>query len=270
MALGYRMVSFDFDTLQIVTKQFGHQVEVNANTQHFPQGLYLGSDTGFLDYYRDSPQPDERRQDVKLTYEYDPNDLIQGDGSPDQELIVKSAKLVGVEFDDVDMQASWGFLLDAKKADHRREVMQGSEVQLGGQLGYVVRAQDAKMDYLLDADFCYRHSGLGTNSATCQRVLDDLEEGNEPRNVHEKLLKMALVHGITMAITSGLPKQVMFYPVKQGQLFEADNAGEYFYRGSPTNKGKVLFEIDENGMASLPSPKKDLGLKKESELSYGR
>lgn len=267
MSLGYRMASFDFDTLNVVTKQFGHHVDVgNKSNQSFEKGLYLGSDEGFLEYYRDDPDPEERRQDIKLVYSYDKSDLLQGDGSPDQELIVAKASLVKAEFYDEDMQAQWGFLLDPQKTLDRRELMEGSQVNLGNELGYVLRAQDAKMDYLLDCDFCYRHSGLGLYEDGCKRVAYNLEEGEQPRNIHEKLLEMSLCHAVTMAVTSGLPKRVMMYTVKNGELFEADNAGEYFYKGQPKKAGKVLFEVSPDGEISVPS--KAPALAKDKELDY--
>lgn len=265
MPLGYRMASFNFDELKVVTKQFGHHVDVsNQSPQEFEKGLYLGSDEAFLEYYRDDPEPDERRQDIKLVYEYDLDDLTQGDGSSDQELIASKARLVSAEFFDEDMQAQWGFLLDNEQTQERRQRMEGEQVNLRGELGYVLRAQDSKMDYLLDCDFCYRHSGYGLYEAGCKRVLNNLEEGEQPRNVHERLLEMSLTHAITMAITSGLPKKVMLYTVKDGELFEASNAGEYFYKGQSKKSGKVLFEVSPEGEVSIPSPKRRL----ESDLQH--
>ncbi len=267
MPLGYRMASFDFDQLEVVTKQFGHKVEFNNKEEiSFPQGLYLGSDEGFLDYYRDDPEPDERMQDIKLVYEYEYTDLQQGDGSPDQELIVSKAKLKEAVFFDEEMQTQWGFLLDEDKTLDRRNKMQGEEVNLRGELGYVLRAQDTKMDYLLDCDYCYRHSGLGLYESGCRRVAENLEEGIQPRTIHEKLLEKALSHAVTMAVTSGLPKKVMLYTVKQGELYEASNAGEYFYKGRPKEMGKVLFNVSPEGEVSVPERRPTLQKELENSL----
>jgi hypothetical protein len=264
MALGYRMASFDFDQLRVITKQFGHHVDINNKSKiDFEQGLFLGSDEGFLEYYMDYPEADERRQDVKLTYEYDKSDLIQGDGSPDQELVVSKAKLVSAEFSDEDMQVGWGHLLDPSATRERRDRMQRNEVDLKGSLGYVIRAQDSKMDYLLDCDYCYRHSGYGVYESGCKRVINNLEEGESPRNIHEKILEMALSHAVTMAITSGQTKKVMLYTVHQGQLHEADNAGEYFYKGEPKKAGRVLFEVTPEGQMSVPTKKKAFEIDQE-------
>jgi hypothetical protein len=267
MALGYRMASFDFNQLGVITKQFAHHVDIKNNNEiEFEQGLFLGSDESFLEYYSDYPDADERRQDVKLTYEYDKSDLTQGDGSPDQELVVSKARLVKAEFADEDMQVEWGHLLDPSATLERRERMQRNEVDLGGSLGYVIRAQDSKMDYLLDCDFCYRHSGFGVYESGCKKVRNNLEEGETPSNVHERLLEMALCHAVTMAITSGQPKKVMLYTVRQGQLHEADNAGEFFYKGEPKKAGRILFEVDPDGHVSVPSKKKALEVTPELSL----
>jgi len=255
MALGYRMVSFDFDELKIKTKQFGHEVDVeNRDVVDFPQGLYLGSDQDFLDYYRDHPEPDEKRQDVRLVYEYDKSDLTMGDGSPDQELVVSKAKLVEAVFDDPEMQGKWGFLLneDPNKSYKGREL--GAEVDLGGQLGYVIRAQDTKMSHILHGDYCYLHSGFGTYRAGCEKILENIEDGYEMRNVHEKILKKGIEHAVTMAVTSGIEQQVILYPVKQGQVCEASNPGECLYNGAPNKKGRVLFTVSPDGVPSVPEP----------------
>tara|TARA_B100001245_G_C22894087_1_gene431194 strand:- start:2274 stop:3083 length:810 start_codon:yes stop_codon:yes gene_type:complete len=268
MPVGYRMASFDFDKLQVVTKQFGHSVNVNdKNEIHFDKGLYLGSDKGFLEYYRDDPDPDERRQDIVLEYEYDSTHLLQGDGSPDQELVVSHAKLKNAAFFDEDMQVEWGHLLDSSQAAERRARMEGGQVNLGSELGYVIRAQDAKMDYLMDCDYCYRHSGLGLYESGCKEVAHNLEEGEEQKHVHARMLEMALTHAITMAITSGLPKKVMLYTVRNGELFEANNAGEYFYKGDPKKSGRALFEVSPEGEVSVPERRRAIRKELEQSLS---
>jgi hypothetical protein len=262
MALGYRMVSFDFDNLSVTTKQFGHKVDIHDKEENvFDNGLYLGSDESFLDYYRDDPDPDERRQDIKLTYEYNPEDLLQGDGSPDQELIVSKAKLVNAEFFDEQMQVNWEHLLSPTSTEKRRSIHEASEVNLNSQVGCVVRAQDSKMDFLLDCDYCYQYRGMVTTRKGLERVVESLEEGIQLTNGNEMLLSKALSHAVTMAITSGLEKKVVIYPVKQGELFESTNADEYFYKGRPKNTGKVLFEVSPDGVINVADKK----LKKDYE-----
>lgn len=254
MSTGYRMVDFNFDKLELQTKQFQHKVNIDdhmAVIREFDKGLFLGSSESFLEYYESGADYDEPLQDVKLVYEFDDADIMHGDMSPDSELVVSKAKLVSAEFHNEALQEKWGHLLNKQLVVERQKAFQTTEVNLFGDSGHVVRAQDARVGFIVEGDYCYQHSGLGAYRSNAARILDMYEEGDDPRNAHDKIFLKTLEHAITMAVTSCEKQHVILYPVNQGELFKASNAGESLYRGEP-KRGRVIFDVSPEGIPSLP------------------
>lgn len=245
----------NFETLQVETKQFKHNVDIKAGSVVDFGELYLGSDKGFLDYYLSDPDPDELLQDIILAYEFNEADLVQGDISPDQELIVSKATLKSVEFASEDMQLEWGHLLDNSATEKRKSLNGGSVVNLPEGSALVVRALDGKMSHIVDGDYCYIYRGNMTSKSFMDGLLERFEEGDEPRYSGEKDLVMAVCHAVTMAVTSGEKKKVALFPVNTGELTESTNAGEFFYQGKP-KKGREIFTVDENGITETVALKR--------------
>ncbi len=254
MSIGYRMVDFDFDKLQLQTKQFKHKLDANSQMgviTEFDKGLFLGSSESFLEYYESGADPDERFQDVKLAYEFDDADIMHGNTTPDTELVVSKAKLVGAEFYDEELQEKWGHLLNKQLVVNRQNAFQVEELKLFEGAGHVVRAQSAMMDFIVEGDYCYQHNGLGAYRSNALRVIDMYDQGDEPRSAHDKIFLKALEHAVTMAVTSCEKQQVVLYPVTQGEVFKASNAGELLYSGKP-KQGRVVFDVSPEGVPSLP------------------
>ncbi len=254
MPIGYRVASMNFETLKVETKQFKHSVDTKIGSEVDFGGLYLGSDKGFLKYYLSDPEPDELLQDIILAYEFSEEDLIQGDMSPDQELIVSKAKLASIEFGSSDMQEKWSHLIDNSSTAKRKEIHEGKVVKLPEGSTLVVRALDSKMSHIMDGDYCYVYRGIMTGESHLKRVLERFEDGDQPTTGGETDLINAISHAVTMAITLGENKKVMLFPVKTGELTETTNGGEYFYK-ERNKKGRVIYSIDENGITEPVSRK---------------
>lgn len=67
-------------------------------THRSPGGLYLGTSERFVrDYYTGMVDEDEYDGEAILTYEYSEADLMRGNPAEDGEVVVRQARVVGVE-----------------------------------------------------------------------------------------------------------------------------------------------------------------------------
>jgi hypothetical protein len=67
-------------------------------THRSPKGLYLGTTERFVrDYYTGMIDEDEYDGEAILSYEYSAADLMRGDPAEEGEVVVRQARVVGIE-----------------------------------------------------------------------------------------------------------------------------------------------------------------------------
>ncbi|WP_274644833.1 hypothetical protein [Pseudomonas serbica] len=251
MPQGYRVVSFDLKTLEAKTLQYRNPVDLSIGSVHTsPGGFYLGSDLGFLDYYRGGTDD----KDLILTFDYDEVDLLT-EVHPNSELKVHKATLAELRFDDADLQQKFGHLLNPAETERRRSISQGVCVK-NLEPGYeftLIRAMSQEVNHLFPMDYAYK-TDTRLLPTMVKRVLRAYEEGERSRTQAEHMLRMTLDHAVTTAIYEQAPQHVTCARVPAAEIFRASNEGEYFFDGLKAQAVVTLFEVDEHGNVSIPAP----------------
>ena len=251
MPQGYRVVSFDLSSLEAKTLQFRNPVDLTIGSSHTsPEGLYLGSDEGFLDHYLGMTDD----KDLILTFSYDNADLLTGVSS-NSELKVRQATLVDLRFHDEDLQKKFGHLLNPDEIARRRQASPGvcvKDVEQGREFT-LVRAMSSEVNHLFPMDYVFKTLG-GVMPGSAKRVLRAYEEGFAHTSNVEMKLRAALDHAVTTAIYEGAPQRVTFARVKAEQIFRASNEGEYFFDAPKALPVQTVFEVDAEGRVSIPTP----------------
>ena len=254
MPLGYRVVSFSLETLQASTLMERKPVDLTPGSVHaFNGGLFLGTDEGFTQYYLGGTDD----QDVILTFEFAESDILSGDLGPNSEVRVKKGILKAARFEDGNLQARFGHLLDPTHYNQRRSTNRGTSHrdEHGPKRVAVLRAMDNRIGHLHPMDYVYC-AEPGAFQAMSKRVLKAYEDGEPLTRQADRLLLKALEHAVTTALYEGEAQQVAYAVLANHQVYNAPNPGEYFYDAQGPVKTVKLMEIDEQGTVTLHSPEK--------------
>jgi hypothetical protein len=122
----------------------------------------------------------------------------------------------------------------------------------------LIRAMSTEVKHLFPMDYAYI-AVYRTLPRLAKRVLNDYEEGNQARSPEERMLRMTLDHAVTTAIYECEPQHVTMARVPASKIFKATNEGEFFYDAETPTAVITLFEIDAQGVVSIPpAPKREL------------
>jgi len=208
MPLGYRVVSFSLETLKASTLMERKPVDLTPGSVHaFNGGLFLGTDEGFTQYYLGGTDD----QDVILTFEFDESDILSGDLGPNSEVRVKKGVLQAARFEDDNLQARFGHLLDPTHYSQRRSTNRGTSHcdEHGPKRVAVLRAMDNRISHLHPMDYVYC-AEPGAFQAMSKRVLKAYEDGEPITRQGDRLLLKALEHAVTTALYEGEAQQVAY------------------------------------------------------------
>ncbi len=249
MPQGYRVVSYDLESLKAETLMDRKPVDLTIGSVHeFQGGLYLGTSLEFTEFYLGNSDG----QDVILTFDFDEHEILEGDLSPNSEILVKKGVLTAARFEDEGIQERFGHLLDPSINDKRREIARGQPLSdtMGVKKIAVIRAMDARVGHLQPMDYVYCMDN-GAYKTLSKRVLKAYEDGDQVRSPVERSMMKALEHAVTTAIYEGEPQQVSFAVLSNKDVYEAPNGGEFFFDGKQPQAVKPLFKVDENGAVEL-------------------
>lgn len=260
MPVGHRVVSFSMQDLKAQTLEMRWPVDLtigSVNTGGAGRGgFFLGTDLNFLQYYVEGTDD----KDVILDYSFDEADIISGDSSGSNEVYVAKGTLVGARFYEDELQQKFGHLLNPASIQERRERNRGECLKdiAFPQEYSLIRAMSTEVKHLFPMDYAYK-AVYRTLPRLAKRVLNDYEEGNQARSPEERMLRMTLDHAVTTAIYECEPQHVTMARVPASKVFKATNEGEFFYDAETPTAVITLFEIDAQGVVSIPpAPKREL------------